>query len=38
MGEHGDSEFAAYDEATIGSKPLRAIAKKTAFQMMNYLS
>jgi len=28
MGEHGDSEFAAYDEATIGSKPLRAIAKE----------
>ncbi|MFD1550345.1 L-lactate dehydrogenase [Levilactobacillus fuyuanensis] len=28
MGEHGDSEFAAYDEATIGSKPLMAIAKE----------
>ncbi|TGD18207.1 L-lactate dehydrogenase [Levilactobacillus suantsaiihabitans] len=28
MGEHGDSEFAAYDEATIGSKPLKAIAKE----------
>lgn len=28
MGEHGDSEFAAYDEATIGSKPLKTIAKE----------
>lgn len=28
MGEHGDSEFAAYDEATIGSKPLMTIAKE----------
>ncbi len=28
MGEHGDSEFAAYDEATIGTKPLKALAKE----------
>jgi len=28
LGEHGDTEFAAYDEATIGSKPLRQIAKE----------
>lgn len=28
MGEHGDTEFAAYDEATIGSKPLRQVAKE----------
>ncbi|WP_395321389.1 L-lactate dehydrogenase [Levilactobacillus parabrevis] len=28
MGEHGDSEFAAYDEATIGSKPLMTLAKE----------
>jgi len=26
MGEHGDTEFAAYDEATIGGKPLKTIA------------
>lgn len=28
LGEHGDSEFAAYAEATIGSKPLLTIAKE----------
>lgn len=28
MGEHGDSEFAAYDEATVGSKPLKVVAKE----------
>ena len=28
MGEHGDSEFAAFDEATIGGKPLKSIAKE----------
>lgn len=28
MGEHGDSEFAAYDEATIGGYPLKAYAAK----------
>ncbi|HIW71626.1 MAG TPA: L-lactate dehydrogenase [Candidatus Levilactobacillus faecigallinarum] len=28
MGEHGDSEFAAYDEATVGGKPLRTVAKE----------
>ncbi|KRK75890.1 L-lactate dehydrogenase [Levilactobacillus namurensis DSM 19117] len=28
MGEHGDSEFAAFTAATIGSKPLTAIAKE----------
>ncbi|AKP63920.1 L-lactate dehydrogenase [Levilactobacillus koreensis JCM 16448] len=28
MGEHGDSEFAAYDEATIGSRPLKDVAKE----------
>lgn len=28
LGEHGDSEFAAYNEATIGSKPLFTIAKE----------
>lgn len=27
MGEHGDSEFAAYSSATVGSKPLLDIAK-----------
>ncbi|GEO67772.1 L-lactate dehydrogenase 1 [Levilactobacillus spicheri] len=28
MGEHGDSEFAAYDEATVGGKPLKTVAKE----------
>lgn len=28
MGEHGDSEFAAYDEATVGSKLLKVVAKE----------
>lgn len=28
LGEHGDTEFAAYDEATIGSKPLRQVAEE----------
>ncbi|GKT03104.1 L-lactate dehydrogenase 1 [Furfurilactobacillus sp. OKN36] len=28
MGEHGDSEFANYDEATIGGKPLLKIAEE----------
>nr|WP_302467399.1 L-lactate dehydrogenase [Lactobacillus sp. B3795] len=27
MGEHGDSEFAAIDEATVGSRPLLDVAK-----------
>nr|WP_282575989.1 L-lactate dehydrogenase [Apilactobacillus xinyiensis] len=28
MGEHGDSEFAAIDEATVGSRPLLDVAKE----------
>ena len=28
LGEHGDTEFAAYDEATVGSKPLLQITKE----------
>ncbi|MDT6979985.1 L-lactate dehydrogenase [Levilactobacillus zymae] len=28
MGEHGDSEFAAYDEASVAGKPLKTIAKE----------
>lgn len=28
LGEHGDTEFAAYEEATIGSKPLLQIAEE----------
>lgn len=28
LGEHGDTEFAAYNEATIGSKPLLQITKE----------
>lgn len=28
LGEHGDTEFAAFDEATIGSKPLRQVAEE----------
>ncbi|WP_089137349.1 L-lactate dehydrogenase [Secundilactobacillus silagei] len=28
MGEHGDTEFAAYDEATIGSRPLRSVTQE----------
>lgn len=28
MGEHGDSEFAAFDEASVAGKPLKTIAKE----------
>lgn len=28
LGEHGDTEFAAYDEATVASKPLRQVAEE----------
>ncbi len=28
MGEHGDSEFAAYSTATIGTKPVKVLAKE----------
>ncbi|GAX00315.1 L-lactate dehydrogenase [Secundilactobacillus mixtipabuli] len=28
LGEHGDTEFAAYDEATVGAKPLRQVAEE----------
>ena len=33
MGEHGDSEFAAYSSATIGGKPLLDIAKENNVSM-----
>lgn len=33
MGEHGDSEFAAYEEATVGSVPLISLAKKAGLSM-----
>lgn len=29
LGEHGDSSFAAYDEATVGGQPLRTVAMET---------
>ncbi|MGF7437870.1 L-lactate dehydrogenase [Lentilactobacillus senioris] len=37
MGEHGDSEFAAYSAATVGSVPLVSLAEKAGLSMDDLL-
>lgn len=37
MGEHGDSEFAAYSSATVGGKPVVELAKEAGFSFDDLL-